>query len=81
VNVRVRFFAVARELAGADQVELSVEEPCTVAGLRRTLAGRFPALEQVLPHVLFAVDSNYVRDDSPLAAGCEVACIPPVSGG
>ena len=81
MNVRVRLFAVARELAGCDWVSLEVPEGSTVAQLRARLAAEFPALAAVLPQVLFAVGSEYVPNDAVLAAGSEVACIPPVSGG
>jgi molybdopterin converting factor subunit 1 len=81
VKVRVRLFAVARELAGSELIELSLAQNSTIGGLRQALTRQIPALEQVLPHVLFAVDSNYVHDDFTLSESCEVACIPPVSGG
>ncbi len=81
MNVQVRLFAVARELAGVDSVEVSVPVGGTVAQLRRALAVQVPALAGILPQVLFAVGSNYVADATPLAADAEVACIPPVSGG
>lgn len=81
MNLRVRLFAVARELAGTDAVVVEVPEPCTVAQLRGALAAGVPALATILPHVLFAVGSEYARDDETLTAGADVACIPPVSGG
>jgi molybdopterin converting factor subunit 1 len=81
VNVRVRLFAVARELAGSDAVCLELPEGSTIAQLRARLAAEVPALAGVLPQVLFAVGSEYASDDFPIAAGREVACIPPVSGG
>jgi molybdopterin converting factor subunit 1 len=81
VRVRIRLFAVARELAGTDWVAVEVSEPCTVGQLRRALAAEMPALEAILPHVLFAVGSQYAGDADIVPAGAEVACIPPVSGG
>ncbi len=81
MNVQVRLFAVARELAGVDYVEVSVPIGGTVAELRSALAAQVPTLAGILPQVLFAVGSNYVPDATPLSADVEVACIPPVSGG
>jgi sulfur-carrier protein len=81
VNVRVRLFAVAKELAGSDSVWLELPEGSTVAQLRVRLAAEVPALAGVLPQVLFAVGSEYASDDHPIPSGREVACIPPVSGG
>ncbi|MGD9719644.1 MAG: MoaD/ThiS family protein [Pirellulales bacterium] len=79
--MRIRLFAVARELAGAETLELNVAEPYTLAQLRTALAAAVPALAPILPHVLFAVGSDYIRDNTLLTEDTEVACIPPVSGG
>lgn len=81
MKIRVRLFAVARELAGAELVAVEATGPCTIAELRRELARQVPALAAVLPHVLFAVGSEYARDDALVPVDAEVACIPPVSGG
>jgi sulfur-carrier protein len=81
VKLSVRLFAVARELAGCERLDLELPEGSTVGQLRSRLAEAHPALAAVLPHVLFAVGSEYAGDDAVVAAGSEVACIPPVSGG
>jgi len=76
VKVRVRLFAQLRERAGAGELELDLPEGARVA---EALA----ALDEVaagLPVVL-AVNREYAREDAPLAAGDELALIPPVSGG
>lgn len=79
--VRVRLFALAAQLARADVVEVPVDGSQTVAELRRELAIRCPALQDLLPHLIFAVNAEYATDNTPVLAGAEVACIPPVSGG
>jgi molybdopterin converting factor small subunit len=38
-------------------------------------------LSTLLPHVLFAINAEYAGDATPIPAGAEIACIPPVSGG
>ncbi len=81
MKVDVRLFAVARDLAGSDLISLELPAGSTVAQLRARLAAEVPALAGVLPHILIAVGSEYVRDDAIIPAGSEVACIPPVSGG
>ncbi|MEX2114413.1 MAG: MoaD/ThiS family protein [Pirellulales bacterium] len=81
MNVQIRLFAVARELAGVDTIEVSLGEPYNVAELRRALAAQVPALAGLLPQVLFAIGSQYVNDGTVVPADAEVACIPPVSGG
>ncbi len=81
MRVRVRLFAVAKQLAGTDEVTLEVPEGSTLAKLRLALAAEVPAIASVLPHILFAAGSEYVTDDSLVPANGELACIPPVSGG
>lgn len=81
MNVRVLLFAAARELAGTAQIELELAEAATIGQLRRRLAEEFPRLGGLLPQVMFAVDAAYARDEDPLRPNCEIACIPPVSGG
>jgi len=81
VKVRVRLFAVARELSGCDSLELELPEGSTIGDLRAALAKRVPALEEVLPGVIFAIGTSYAINKTPLQPNAEVACIPPVSGG
>jgi molybdopterin synthase sulfur carrier subunit len=81
MNVRVRLFAAARQAAGRDAVEVDLPPGATIADLRGRLAEEFPQLSAILPHVLFAVNTEYAGDSTPIPAGAEIACIPPVSGG
>jgi molybdopterin synthase sulfur carrier subunit len=54
-----------------------------LAALRRVLAAADPALGEALaaPGVQVAVDKTVVRGEATLAAGTEVAFLPPMSGG
>ena len=80
--VRVKLFAVARQRAGQDHMEVEVPaDGATVADLRAAIAKRCPALADVLPHVKVAVNSDYAGDKTAVPENSEVALIPPVSGG
>ena len=81
MNVRVQLFAVARQLAGRDAIELVLPDGATIGQLRQALGTEVPELRPVLPHVLFAVDSDYADDERLIPPAAAVACIPPVSGG
>lgn len=81
MKVQVQMFARARDLAGGESVELTLPEGATIGELRRNLAAEVPALGTILPHCLFASDTEYVRDDTPVGREAKIACIPPVSGG
>lgn len=85
MNVRVRLFAVAREAAGADFLEVELPDAAgaatNVAELRRAFLVRLPALQHAAKQLLFAVDGDYATDATPITSASDVACIPPVSGG
>jgi molybdopterin converting factor subunit 1 len=81
MKTRVKLFAVARERAGCPFVDVELPASATVGQLRRALIGQFPSLAEVVPHVRFAIDSEYAADAASIPAAAEVAIIPPVSGG
>jgi molybdopterin synthase catalytic subunit len=76
MTVRVRLFAMLRERAGADEVELELPDGARVADALARLGG----LAEDLPLVM-AVNREYAAEDQVLGAGDELALIPPVSGG
>jgi MoaE-MoaD fusion protein len=80
--VRVRLFAILRERAGAEALELELGEGATVDDVLAAAAGQ-RGLEELLARlpVAVAVNREYAPRDQRLAAGDEVALIPPVSGG
>ncbi len=77
----VLLFAGARELVDQSETSLELPEGATVAQLRKALQEKHPQLQPLLAHALFAIDSDYVINETLVPAGVEVACIPPVSGG
>lgn len=81
MKVRIKLFAIARERVGCDSVEIEMSEVATVRQLRGALVERYPPLADVIPHVRFAVNSEYAIESSPIPASAEIAIIPPVSGG
>jgi len=81
VTVRVRLFALARQLAGCDVLEVPIPEPGTVGDVREALGQACPGLAGIVERVMIAVDSEYADNATPVTARSEVACIPPVSGG
>jgi MoaE-MoaD fusion protein len=82
MRVRVRLFALLRERAGAETVEVELDEGATVADALARLAeldGLGEAIER-LP-VRMAVNRDYADAATRLSADDELALIPPVSGG
>jgi MoaE-MoaD fusion protein len=80
--VRVRLFAVLRERAGRDSVEVELSEGATVRDALDA-AARAPGLRDPLAQlkVVMAVNKEYADMDVVLTEGDELALIPPVSGG
>ncbi len=81
MNVKVRFFALARQTAGEREMEVELEEDSTAQDLWDVLLKRFPGLSPMSGVLKLAVNWNYVQPDAVLRDGDEVAVIPPVSGG
>jgi molybdopterin converting factor small subunit len=81
VRVRVVAFATAAQALGAPRRELELPAGARLADLARALAAIAPALGSQLPRLALAVDGELARADRELAEGCEVALLPPVSGG
>ena len=81
MRIHVRLFALARQLADNDTIAVDLPAGAVVADLRHVLAEQYPDLADLLPHAMFAINTQYANDDSPPAADAEIACIPPVSGG
>ncbi len=79
--VRVKLFAVAKQLAGRGELEVELPDGSKVVDLRAAIVEQFPALRDVLRHALIAVNTQYAANDLPIPQDAEVACIPPVSGG
>ena len=81
MNVDVRLFARARDLAGADHFAVDLPAGATVADLRRRLVARHPRLAELASRCAVAVDAEFADDDQVLSDAAEIALLPPVSGG
>ncbi len=81
ITVRVRLFAVQRELAGTREVPLVLADGADVEAAWTALAARFPVLAPGRGSLRFARNGDYAEPTTTLADGDEVAMIPPVSGG
>ena len=80
VTVRVLLFARYAEVFGADAVTLDLPAPATVADVVRRLRDA-PGGDTLPPRPLCAVNLTQVSEATPLAAGDDVALLPPLAGG
>jgi len=81
IRLNVKLFAMLREWAGADSVEIEIADGATVADALTALQAcpGLDALERL--HARMAVNREYADPGLRLAEGDELAVIPPVSGG
>ena len=77
---RVLLFGRLGDLAGWREREMAC---ASISDLRARLAGEDAVLGEALagPGVQVALDQAILRGDAALAAGSEVAFLPPMSGG
>src|SRR5689334_6162276 len=76
MHVRVHLFAVLRQRAGAEAIELELPDDARVGDA----LARLRTLTDGVP-VVMAVNHEYAQSGDRLRAGDELALIPPVSGG
>jgi MoaE-MoaD fusion protein len=81
VEITVRLFAVLREHAGTRELTLDLLEGATVADAIVALRGGALAGLPDKARFVTALDREYVEEHEVLRAGCELALVPPVSGG
>jgi MoaD family protein len=81
IRVRVRLFAIQRELVGAREVAVELAPGATVEAAWAALVEGHPVLAPGRPAVRFARNGEYADPETALADGDELAVIPPVSGG
>ena len=81
MSIRILFFASLAEISGAREKSLDATGFTDVNSVFNKLAKDFPLLESHRASVLFAVNSEFARPDSPIHDGDEIAFFPPVSGG
>ena len=79
-GVTVLLFGAAADRAGTRETEILTQET-TLDGLWPLLEERHPGLSPMRNTLAFAVNGEYARGDARVAAGDEVAVLPPVSGG
>jgi MoaE-MoaD fusion protein len=81
MKLTVRLFAMLRERAGADSIEIELPEGATAEDALEALRAA-PGLDELdrLP-LRLAVNREYADLQQELAPGDELAAVPPVSGG
>ncbi|MBX3395099.1 MAG: MoaD/ThiS family protein [Phycisphaerae bacterium] len=80
IRVTIRFFGPARDSAGADSNDVTIDDGQCAGDLLAKLQEQYPAIA-ALGGVRLAVNRKYAAANQRLQDGDEIAVIPPVSGG
>jgi molybdopterin synthase catalytic subunit len=82
MTITVRLFAILRERAGRDSIEIELPEGATVDDAFARLAAA-PGLGELVERMplRMAVNREYASAGTAIAPGDELAVIPPISGG
>ena len=81
MQVRTLFFAAYRDALGTGSLDVDLPDGATVGDLVGRLRSRGAPFDR-LPHMpAVAVNRTLVRGEARLAAGDEIAFLPPVAGG
>lgn len=80
MKIKIKLFALGRELVGKEEFEIEVEENTTAQLVVDRLKSEYPKLSE-LNTFLVAVNMEYADMEAKLNGGDEIAIIPPVSGG
>ena len=81
MRIEVRLFAQARERVGSGSARLDLPEGSRITDALAALERAYPGLAELRPHLAVAVDGSLARADDALPGDCELALLPPVSGG
>ena len=81
-TLKVLFFAAARQRTQKSHINHPFSAPLTLGQLKHSLFESYPDLGDLGPYLRWAVNHEFVDDDTrELKANDEVALIPPISGG
>jgi mutator protein MutT len=80
-QIRVLFFAAARDAAGVERCEVSVPRGASLGAVQRAVFERHPDLSRHAGSLLWAVNNSFADSQTCVPDDAEVACFPPVSGG
>ncbi len=81
MQVRVLFFGKLKDIVGVTEMQAEVSEGTRVEDLYARYGRGYPELEKFRSSVVASVNQEFADWRAPLAAGDEVAFLPPVSGG
>ena len=80
MKLKILAFGITKEIFGASETTVAVNDDLNVKQLKNFLEEEFPELKKLKSYFI-AVDEEYAEDEQILSSINEIAIIPPVSGG
>lgn len=81
MSLHILFFASLADVSGMRETSVEAAAFTDVQSVFDKFAKDFPTMAAYRTSILFAVNSEFARPDSPVHDGDEIAFFPPVSGG
>lgn len=81
ITVKILFFGAARDAAGSEEVDISIDSPVCVSGVKNAIFSRYEGLAPYSQSLMIAVNREYATNETAVVGGDEIAFLPPVSGG
>lgn len=81
MKIRLRYFAITREMMGSSGETRELPDGTTAGALFDQLAAANPRLANARSSIMLMLNQEYAERDALLHDGDELALIPPVSGG
>ena len=80
-KIRVRLFAILRELVGEREITITVPAGVTVSYLNSEILKKYPQLKSFSNKFVTSVNCKVTAGDAIITSKDEIALLPPVSGG
>lgn len=81
MKVRVKYFAVCREMFNRDEEEMELPDGAVLMDILKRLEEEWPEIPEYYEVMQMSVNWEFATEMTKLSDGDEVALIPPVTGG
>ena len=80
-NLKVRLFAILRDVVGEGEIAITVPTGATIRFLENEILKKYPQLKSFSNKFVTSVNYKVTSGDTILSSSDEIALLPPVSGG
>ena len=80
-RIKVRLFAILREMVGEREITITVPTGITVKRLNNEILKKYPQLKSFSNKFVTSVNCKVIAGDAIITSKDEIALLPPVSGG